>query len=204
MVMKKRYVIGICGASGVIYGTTLIAQLLRRPVDVHAILSADGKKVMAHELGYRGDLKPCLTAVRSHDPHPDAHLIEHDVVDFFAPPASGSFKHQGMAVVPCTVKTLAAVAAGMADSLLNRAADICLKERRPLVLVPRETPLSAVHLENMLRVTRAGATVLPAAPAFYGAPRSVADLVDFVVARVLDHLGVEQDLIGEWGSETRV
>ena len=202
--MRRRYIVGICGASGVIYGATAVNQLLRLPVDIHVILSADGKKVMAHELNYGGNLIECLKKCSRHAPHPDAHLREHNVEDFFAAPASGSFRHHGMVVAPCTVKTAAAVAAGLADNLLTRAADICLKERRPLVLVPRETPFSAIHLENMLRLTRAGATVLPAAPAFYFGPRNIQDMVDFIVARILDQLGIEHRLTTEWGHETLV
>jgi len=202
--MKRRYIVGICGASGVIYGVTLVNQLLRLPVDLHVILSADGKKVMGHELNYEGNLFECLKESSGNAPHPDARLHEHDVGDFFAAPASGSFRHHGMIVAPCTVKTLAAVAAGIADNLLSRAADICLKERRPLVLVPRETPFSAIHLENMLRLSRAGATILPAAPAFYSGPQNIQDLVDFIVARILDHLGIDHRLTTEWGHETLV
>ena len=202
--MKKRYIVGICGASGVIYGVSLVNQLLRSPVDLHVILSADGKKVMGHELDYDGNLLKCIKAIGGYNPHPDASLHEHDVTDLFAAPASGSFKHHGMVVVPCTVKTLATAAAGIADSLLTRAADICLKERRPLIFVPRETPFSAIHLENMLKLTQAGATIMPAAPAYYYGPQSIQDLVDFIVARLLDHLGIEHNLTMEWGHETLV
>lgn len=202
--MNRRYVVGICGASGVTYGVTLLNQLLRLPLDIHVILTNDGKKVLAHELDYNGRLVDCLKAAGRHEPHNDARLREHDVADFFAPPASGSFRHDGMVIAPCTVKTLAVVAAGMADNLLTRAADICLKERRPLILVPRETPFSAIHLRNMLRLTRAGATILPAAPAFYFGPRSIQDLVDFIVARIFDHLKLEHRLVGEWRHETLV
>lgn len=202
--MKRRYIVGICGASGVIYGVTLVSQLLRSPVDLHVILSADGKKVMRHELNYDGNLLECLKAASGHTPHLDARLHEHDVTDLFAAPASGSFRHDGMVVVPCTVKTLATAAAGIADSLLTRAADICLKERRPLIFVPRETPFSAIHLENMLRLTKAGATILPAAPAYYYGPQSIQDLVDFIVARIMDNLGIEHRLTMEWGHETLV
>jgi 4-hydroxy-3-polyprenylbenzoate decarboxylase len=200
----KRFIVGICGASGVVYGITLLNQLLRLPVEIHVIISADGKKVMAHEINYNGRLDECLKSTGRQVPHQKAGIHEHDAADFFAPPASGSFRHDGMVIVPCTVKTLAAVAVGLAENLLTRAADICLKERRPLILVPRETPFSAIHLENMLRLTRAGATILPAAPGFYFGPQRIQDLVDFIVARILAQLGVEHHMTGAWGDETLV
>jgi 4-hydroxy-3-polyprenylbenzoate decarboxylase len=115
-----------------------------------------------------------------------------------AAPASGSALHAGMVICPCSMGTLSAISVGASRSLVERAADVTLKERRPLILVPRETPLSAIHLENMLRVTRAGAIVMPAAPGFYHRPREIAELVDFMVARVLDHLGVAHALAHRW------
>lgn len=121
--------------------------------------------------------------------------------EWFAPVASGSNPADAMVICPCTMGTLAAVAAGLARTLIERAADVALKERRPLVLVPRETPFSAIHLENMLRLARAGAVILPANPGFYHHPGSVQDLVDFVVARILDHLRVPHDLVARWGAE---
>ena len=123
----------------------------------------------------------------------------HSPGDVGASIASGSFRTEAMVVAPCSMKTLAAVAHGLSDNLLTRAADVTLKERRPLILVPRETPLSAIHLENMLRLTRAGAIVMPAAPGFYNRPTRIAELVDFMVARVLDHLDVPQTLVPRWG-----
>jgi 4-hydroxy-3-polyprenylbenzoate decarboxylase len=121
--------------------------------------------------------------------------------DWFAPVASGSNPPDAMVICPCTVGTLAAVAAGLSDNLIERAADVTLKEGRKLILVPRETPFSALHLENMLRLSRAGAVILPANPGFYHKPKRVEDLVDFVVARILDHLGVKHDLMARWGEE---
>jgi 4-hydroxy-3-polyprenylbenzoate decarboxylase len=200
----KRYIVGICGASGAVYGVTLLNELLRQPAEIHVIISADGEKVMQHELKYEGRLDAYLTSVRRHASHQAARLREHDTCDFFAPPASGSFKHDGMVIAPCSVKTLAALAAGLGGNLITRAADICLKERRPLVVVPRETPISAIHLENMLRLNRAGATILPAAPGFYFGPQRIQDLVDFIVARILVQLGIEQNLTGAWGDEILV
>ncbi len=118
-----------------------------------------------------------------------------------APVASGSNPADAMAICPCTMGTLAAIACGLADNLIARAADVMLKERRPLVLVPRETPLSAIHLENMLRLARAGVVILPPAPGFYDRPQSIAELVDFVVARILDRLGVPHSLGPRWGAD---
>ena len=118
-----------------------------------------------------------------------------------AAPASGSALNAGMVIVPCSMGTVSAIAAGSSRSLIERAADVMLKERRPLIVVPRETPLSAIHLENMLRVTRAGAVVMPAAPGFYHRPKAIDDLVNFMVARICDHLGVAHALIPRWGGE---
>jgi 4-hydroxy-3-polyprenylbenzoate decarboxylase len=129
----------------------------------------------------------------------DACVTTFDDGDRGAAPASGSARHAGMVICPCSMGTLAAVSLGTSRSLVERAADVALKERRPLLLVPRETPYSAVHLENMLRVTRAGAIVLPASPGFYHRPATIDDLVRFVVARILDHLGVEHTLAPRWG-----
>ena len=131
----------------------------------------------------------------------DAHVRVFEDADRGAAPASGSARSAGMVVCPCSMGTLSAIAAGSSRSLVERAADVALKERRRLVLVPRETPLSAIHLENMLRVTQAGAVVLPAAPGFYHRPARIADLVDFVVARILDHLDVEHGLVPRWGDD---
>jgi 4-hydroxy-3-polyprenylbenzoate decarboxylase len=121
--------------------------------------------------------------------------------DWFAPVASGSNPPEAMVICPCTMGTLAAVAAGLSDNLIERAADVALKEGRKLILVPRETPFSSLHLENMLKLSRAGAVILPANPGFYHEPKRVEDLVDFIVARILDHLGVKHDLMQRWGEE---
>jgi flavin prenyltransferase len=131
----------------------------------------------------------------------DRHVTVFDDNDRGAAPASGSALNAGMVICPCSMGTVSAIAVGASRSLVERAADVALKERRPLLLVPRETPLSAIHLENMLRVTRAGAVVMPASPGFYHRPASVDDLVNFIVARVLDHLGVPQGLVERWGSD---
>jgi len=202
--MTERLTVAICGASGSIYALSLLRELLARPLEVHVIASPAGRQVMSHELGYEGNLSALLEKTFRAFRHPGASLVEHRAETFFAPPASGSFRHDGMVVVPCSMKTLAAIAAGVADNLVTRAADVCLKERRPLILVPRETPLSTIHLENMLRAARAGALILPPAPAFYHGPKTVQDLVDFVVARILDHLRISHRLVGEWSYENLV
>ncbi len=127
-----------------------------------------------------------------------AHVLTYEESDFTAPFASGSFPCAGMVIVPCTMGTLGAIAVGLSQSLIHRAADVCLKERRPLIVVPRETPLNRVHLSNMLKVAEAGAIILPAMPGFYHRPRSVEDIFDFVVARILDQLGIEHSLAKPW------
>ena len=198
--MRHRIVVGISGASGTIYAMNLLRVLVRQPLEIHLILTADGRKVASHEIGQEGRMAYILEKHFGAVRHPEARLVEHDPENYFAAPASGSFRHDGMVVLPCSMKTLAAVASGHAGNLLTRAADICLKERRPLVLVPRESPLSRIHLENMLRVTRAGGIILPPAPGFYHRPQTIDDLVNFVVARVMDQLGIGHDLLTEWGT----
>ncbi|MDJ0722388.1 MAG: UbiX family flavin prenyltransferase [Desulfobacterales bacterium] len=198
--MRRRYIVGISGASGTVYAMNLLRALVRQPLEIHLILTDDGRKVAAHEIGQEGRMAYILEKHFGAVRHPEARLVEHDPGNYFAAPASGSFRHDGMVILPCSMKTLAVVASGVADNLLTRAADICLKERRPLVLVPRETPLSRVHLENMLQVTRAGGIILPPAPGFYHRPQTIDDLVNFVVARVMDQLDINHDLLNEWGS----
>ena len=190
-------VLAITGASGSPYGVRLLEVLLRAGRTVHLVISPAATQVMERELGVTIDLArfdPRLLL-----PKTDlAGLHYHHFRDFSAGIASGSFRTAGMAVCPCSVGTLGRIAAGTGENLVTRAADVCLKERRPLVLVPRETPLSAIHLENMTRVTRAGAVVLPACPGFYHGPASIDDLVDFVVARVCERLGLAQDRLPPW------
>src|SRR5216110_3499628 len=181
-------VVGITGASGAPYAVRLLQALTAAHRPVSLIVSKYGMRLLATEAG-----------IESIDALRDTIGIEAwaSYVEVFsnddrgAAPASGSARSAGMIVCPCSMGTLSAIAVGASSSLIERSADVTLKERRPLVLVPRETPLSAIHLENMLRVTRAGAVVLPASPGFYHRPTSIDDLVDFVVARVLDHLGVD-------------
>jgi 4-hydroxy-3-polyprenylbenzoate decarboxylase len=155
---------------------------------------------MSYELGFKENLKKFITDKFKITPDSVTGLIQHDADNFFSPPASGSFKHSGMVIAPCSMKTLSAISTGLADNLITRSADICLKEKRPLIIVPRETPLSTIHLKNMQRVSSAGAVVLPAMPGFYSRPETIQDMVDFVVARILNQLNIEHNLMGEWGS----
>ena len=195
MPAARPIVLAITGASGAPYAVRLLGQLLaaRRPVQL--IVSSHGFRLLRTESGLAtvDDLRQAVGAARW-----DRYVTAYDDSDRGAAPASGSARNAGMVICPCSMGTLSAISVGASRSLVERAADVALKERRRLVLVPRETPLSAVHLENMLRVTRAGAVVMPAAPGFYHRPERVDDLVDFVVARILDHFEVPHRLVRRW------
>lgn len=197
--MNKKIVVAICGASGSIYGIRLLKALLKNPVNIYLIISNAGYKVLEHETGYRGESFSSFLKDKGVVIHNDADLNIYEQDDFFAPPASGSFRNDGMVIVPCSMKTLGAIASGIADNLIHRAADVNLKEKRPLILLPRETPLNLIHLKNMYVAAKAGATIMPPSPSFYSNPESISDLVDSVIARVLDHLEIEHDLVKEWG-----
>ncbi len=199
--MKPRYVVAVCGASGSLYAIRLLSALLERPVSVYLVVSRAGKLVMEHEVGYSGDDMIDFLKERGCRFHEEAELNVYGDDDFFAPPASGSFRHRGMVVAPCTMGTLGAISAGTGSNLIHRAADVCLKERRPLILMTRETPLNRIHLQNMLTATDAGAIVLPCSPSFYGGADTVEALVDTVTARVLDQLHIPQRMVSEWGVE---
>ena len=183
-VISLEVVVGITGASGVAYGIRLL-QVLQGSV-IHLVLTESAKKIIEVE-----------TDISSEDIEDLAdHIYEPD--DFTAPIASGSYRFDAMVIVPCSMKTLAQVACGLSDSLIGRSAEICLKERRNLVMVPRETPLSLIQLKNMVSVTEAGAIILPACPAFYSRPQGLDDLVDIMVGRILDLIGVENNLYPRW------
>ena len=188
---------GITGASGAPYAVRLLRALNESGTPVRLIVSGYGLRLLAEESGIEG-----VDGLRAATG--DWSKVElYDSLDRGATPASGSAPSAGMVVCPCSMGTLASIAAGTSRNLVERAADVALKERRPLILVPRETPLSLIHLENMTRLTRAGATILPAAPGFYHRPQSIDDLVDFVAARILDHLGVEHGIGARWKSGER-
>lgn len=192
-------VVGITGASGAPYAVRLLQQLTAAHRSVSLIVSKYGMRLLETEAGI-----PSMDALRSAVGKDawDSCVQTFANDDRGATPASGSALTSGMIVCPCSMGTLSAIAVGASRSLIERAADVTLKERRKLVLVPRETPLSAIHLGNMLRLTRAGAVVMPAAPGFYHQPKQISDLVDFVVARMLDQLGVEQKLVKRWEGES--
>lgn len=198
---ERPLVLAMTGASGAPYAVRLLQVLTRQGRTVHLTISASAAVVLRQEMGIE-------VSISRFDPSVFGDLgrgqvVYHHHADFSAGIASGSFRTGGMVVAPCSMSTLASIAHGITTNLPTRAADVHLKERRPLILVPRETPLSLVHLENMTAVTRAGAIVLPAMPGWYHRPRSLDDLVDFMVARICDHLGVENDLAGRWGSDSR-
>ncbi|MEW6572493.1 MAG: UbiX family flavin prenyltransferase [Bacillota bacterium] len=182
-----RLIVGITGASGVIYGISLLETLKKLGVETHLVLSGQAEGIIAVETAYTaGDVRALASCAYSEN-------------DFDAPLASGSFLHQGMVVAPCSMKTLAGIAAGYAQNLIQRAADVTIKEGRRLVLMPRESPFSAIHLENMLKLARLGVVIAPPVPAFYHGPETIADLVEFSVGRILDLLGVENQLFKRWG-----
>jgi 4-hydroxy-3-polyprenylbenzoate decarboxylase len=204
-------VVGITGASGAIYAVRLLETLRSAGRDVHLSISTSGADVIQQELQTTVDLSAFDAAAlreiklgetrfgkaRTTEKSGSLHYFHNQ--DFMAPMASGSFLTAGMVICPCSGTTLSAVAAGAAGNLIQRAAEVHLKERRKLILVPRETPLSMAHIDNMRRVTEAGAIVLPASPGWYHGVTSLADLVDFVVARICDQLGVEHALTKRWG-----
>ena len=184
---RQRIIVGISGASGAIYGVRLLQALRTLPgIETHAVISDAGWLNITHELGLERTHAPALADV--------VHSIDH----IGASIASGSFRASGMVVAPCSMRTLAAIAHGLSDNLLTRAADVILKERRRLILLARETPLHLVHLRNMTTVTEMGAIVCPPVPAFYQKPQTVDDIVQHSIARVLDLLGLEQTLAAPW------
>lgn len=190
----KKIVIGITGASGSVYAKRLIEVLAKEEIILHVIATSTAKKVFAYELdldfnSYMKELKAQSTQ-----------LIIEENDNLFAGVASGSYGADAMVVVPCSMGTLAEIANGLTKNLLVRAADVALKEKKPLILVPRETPLNAIHLENMLKLARMNASILPAMPGFYHKPKALEEAVDFVVGKILDHLGISHALYQKWTS----
>jgi len=183
-----RLVVGITGASGAIYGKRLLEVLRNKKIETHLVISEAAEKVIEHELEIsKEDLEKLATHA-------------YDVEDLTAPIVSGSFKTDEMVIIPCSMKTLAGISHGYSSNLILRAADVTLKEKRKLVLVPRETPLNTIHLRNMLNLAKQNVVILPAMPAFYHKPKSVDSLADYVVGKVLDILEIEHDLFERWAS----
>ena len=196
--VARPVIMAITGASGAPYAVRLLEALVECKRPVSLIVSDHGLRLLQTEMAIAS-----VDALRTRigPARWDAVVRVYDDRDRGAGPASGSSLSAGMVICPCSMGTISAIAVGASRSLVERAADVVLKERRRLIVVPRETPYSAIHLENMLSLTRAGAVVMPASPGFYHRPASVADLVAFVVARILDHLGVEHALVPRWGGE---
>ncbi|MEM2125881.1 MAG: UbiX family flavin prenyltransferase [Candidatus Methanosuratincola sp.] len=183
-----KVIVGITGATGTVYGYRLLQRLNERGIETSIIISEYAARILQMEDSKSvEDLEGFGEVYRSSD--------------LMAPTASGSCRFDAMVIAPCTMKTLAEIANGLSSNLISRTADVALKERRRLILVTRETPLSRVHIKNMLKVTSAGAVVLPASPGFYHKPKTIGDLVDYVVGKVLDQLGIEHELFRRWGEE---
>ncbi len=181
-----RVIVGVSGGSGSIYAISLLKALKELNIETHLVITAMGEYVVNHECGINlEELKSIATYF-------------HDNKNFAAPIASGSFKVDSMVVLPCSMKTLSSIANGFSDCLLTRACDVTLKEGRKLILVPRETPLSAIHLENMLKLSRLGVTIFPPIPGFYNHPETVEDIVLNMTGRILDIMGIDNNLVVRW------
>ena len=199
--LERRVTLAVTGASGSQYALRLLECLVRADVEVFFLISQAAQLVMATETELKLPPKPqALEAfLTEHYQAREGQIRVFGKQDWMSPVASGSGAPSAMVVCPCSTGTLSAIATGASNNLIERAADVALKERRQLILVPRESPYSTIHLENMLSLSRMGAVILPASPGFYHQPQTIDDLVDFVVARILNQLGIEQDLLKRWG-----
>ncbi|UVI32390.1 UbiX family flavin prenyltransferase [Paenibacillus spongiae] len=198
---ESRWAVGITGASGAIYGIRLIEMLISSGIKVHLVITDAGWRVLKEELGWVAAKRQAALEARFGDAMASGSLIYHPNGDIGASIASGSYRAEGMIIMPCSMGTLASIAHGSSDNLMTRAADVMLKEGRKLMLVPRETPLHAIHLENMLKLARLGVKLIPAMPAFYYGPQSMEDMIDFLVGKVLDQIPIDHDLYRRWGDE---
>jgi 4-hydroxy-3-polyprenylbenzoate decarboxylase len=193
----KRLIVGITGASAGIYGVRLLEVLTQHEdIEVHLTISSSGGRALSEELQIEIDLDNFKLESLIGVPSP--RVVYHHESDIGASIASGSFRTEGMIVAPCSMGSIASIAAGISRNLIQRAADVCIKENRKLVLVPRETPLSSIHLENMLKLSRMGVCVLPAMPGLYHFPKTVDDMFNFVVTKILDQFGIDTKLIQRW------
>ena len=193
----KRIIVGLTGASGTVYGTRLVEVLADQTnFEVHLTISPAGARSLLEEVGIDIDVDNFeLSDLIGRDAD---NVIYHSPNDIGASIASGSFRAEGMVIIPCSMGTVASVAMGLSRNLLQRSADVCMKERRKLVLVVRETPFSTIHLENMLKLSKNGVTILPAMPAFYHFPNTIDDQINFVVSKTLDQFGIEAGLVRRW------
>ncbi|MFD2672894.1 UbiX family flavin prenyltransferase [Marinicrinis sediminis] len=195
--VSEGWIVGMTGASGAIYGVTLVQELLKAGIRVHLLITEAGWRVLKEELAWPvHDRKGCL---ERHFGGLPASYTHYPIQDIGAGIASGSFRTEGMVIAPCSMGTLANISHGISANLMQRSADVMLKERRPLILVPRETPLHAIHLENMLKCTQAGAVILPAMPGYYHLPQSLEELVRFLVGKIMDAMGIHHEIYRRWG-----
>jgi 4-hydroxy-3-polyprenylbenzoate decarboxylase len=195
----KKYILAISGASGSIFGIRVLENLIKKS-EVHLIISSQSFSIIKHETGINWTAESDAAVekkIRSH--FKTKNVYYHNEHNLAAPLSSGSFKTDGMLVVPCSMKTLSGIASGYANNLTERAADVILKEGRPMLISPREMPFSAIHLENMLKLAGLGVTIAPPVPAFYHKPKDLADMVDFIAGKILDSFHVEHDLFLRWG-----
>lgn len=195
-----RWIVGISGASGAVYGVELVRWLLKHGYQVELVITDAGWRVLHDELGWNASKRPDMLKLHWPEEERAGKLIYHPVQDIGATIASGSYLTDGMAIVPCSMGSLSAIAHGVSGNLLQRAADVMLKEGRKLVIMPRETPLSAIHLENMLKLSRLGVSVVPAMPAYYNKPETLDDIARFMVGKTLDAMGVDNHVYNRWGA----
>ena len=197
----STYTVAISGASGAPYALRVLRALVQGGHSVSVCISGDGLSILNDETGLmlKGSETDIQFALEKHLDAGEGQITYYDEGYMYAPIASGSVKVDAMVVIPCSMKTLASIANGFASNLIERAADVMIKEKRKLIIVPRETPLSAIHLRNMLTLAEAGCHIIPAMPAFYHHPGKISDMVDFIAGRVLDSMGVENELSPRWG-----
>jgi len=196
-----KITVAITGASGAVYGVSLLEYLLEERHQATLVLTPEARIIVQEELGVSWGSCFNETAEFLKKRYPDSDLVYCNETDMTAPIASGSHPIDAMVVAPCSMKTVAAITHGLSSNLIERAADVTLKERRPLILVPRETPLSSIHLKNMLMLSEMGVWIIPAMPAFYNHPKTIDDMVGFVVGRVLDRLGISNKMYKRWKEE---